>query len=157
MPKIDIDDDIWQALQDRATPLVDTPTSVLRRLLGLPSVGDESLGVPPKMRKVGVRAEGRTPQEAYRMPILGALFSAGGSMQASKVLEHVKKSIGNQFNAVDLEMLKSGRDIRWRNAAQWERAAMVKAGLLKNDSPRKIWEITDKGARLYRKIILESE
>ena len=33
MPVIRVDDDVWKELQNRAEPLVDTPNSVLRRLL----------------------------------------------------------------------------------------------------------------------------
>jgi hypothetical protein len=35
MPVIRIDDEIWKELQRRAQPLVDTPNSVLRKILGL--------------------------------------------------------------------------------------------------------------------------
>jgi len=34
MPVIRIDDEVWKELQRRAEPLVDTPNSVLRKLLG---------------------------------------------------------------------------------------------------------------------------
>ena len=35
MPVIRVDDEVWNELQRRAEPLVDTPNSVLRRILGL--------------------------------------------------------------------------------------------------------------------------
>lgn len=35
MPVIRVDDEVWKDLQRRAEPLVDTPNSVLRRMLGL--------------------------------------------------------------------------------------------------------------------------
>ena len=35
MPVIRVDDDVWRELQRRAVPLVDTPNSVLRKILGL--------------------------------------------------------------------------------------------------------------------------
>ena len=35
MPVITIDDDVWRELQSRAVPLIDTPNTVLRRILGL--------------------------------------------------------------------------------------------------------------------------
>ncbi len=38
MPVIRIDGEVWEVLQKRAIPLVDTPNSVLRRLLGLGEV-----------------------------------------------------------------------------------------------------------------------
>ncbi|MCC7571175.1 winged helix-turn-helix domain-containing protein, partial [Candidatus Micrarchaeota archaeon] len=35
---------------------------------------------------------------------------------------------------------------RWRNTAQWARNSMVnEEGFLKKDSPRGIWEISEKG------------
>ena len=38
MPVIRVDDEVWKDLQRRAEPLVDTPNSVLRRMLGLGEV-----------------------------------------------------------------------------------------------------------------------
>jgi len=35
MPVIRVDDEVWKELQRRAEPLVDTPNSVLRKILGL--------------------------------------------------------------------------------------------------------------------------
>ena len=34
---------------------------------------------------------------------------------------------------------------RWRNAAQWARQSMIYDGYLKSDSPRGVWEVSDKG------------
>jgi restriction system protein len=48
----------------------------------------------------------------------------------------------------DLKPLPSGRDIRWANTAQWERLNMVEEGLLRDDSPMGIWEMTEAG-RVY--------
>ena len=38
----------------------------------------------------------------------------------------------------------------WRDAAQWARNSMVAEGLLKADSPRGVWEISDKGRDVLR-------
>ena len=47
MPVIRVDDEVWQQLQRRAEPLVDTPNSVLRRILGLTGdrVSSEERGI----------------------------------------------------------------------------------------------------------------
>lgn len=46
--QIDVDDDVYQALQRQALPFVDTPNSVLRRLLSLDEPGAiEQGGSPP--------------------------------------------------------------------------------------------------------------
>lgn len=38
----------------------------------------------------------------------------------------------------------------WRNAAQWARNSRVNERLLKKDSPRGIWEISDKGTQYLK-------
>jgi len=55
------------------------------------------------------------------------------------------------FKKVDYDPLASGPDNpRWRNAAQWARNSMIRDGLLKGDSPRGVWEISNKGRDLLR-------
>lgn len=44
MPVIRIDDEVWEGLQKRAAPLVDTPNSVLRKLLELGEVEADASG-----------------------------------------------------------------------------------------------------------------
>jgi len=49
---------------------------------------------------------------------------------------------------VDYQPLASDPELpRWRNAAQWARNSMVQEGLLRDDSPRGIWEISEAGKR----------
>ncbi len=40
--------------------------------------------------------------------------------------------------------------IRWRNTAQFARNTMVRKGLLKSNSARGIWEITEAGRRFLK-------
>jgi len=50
---------------------------------------------------------------------------------------------------VDYDPLASDPEMpRWRNTAQWARNSMVKTGLLKADSRRGVWEISDDGRRV---------
>ncbi len=50
------------------------------------------------------------------------------------------------FEGRDYDPLASGPDKpRWHNGAQWARNSMIHEGLLKGDSPRGVWEISDKG------------
>lgn len=146
MYKIEIDDDVWQALQKMATPLVDTPSTVLRKVLGLPSINPDDNTTLGHKRTVYTRAKGKTRQEEFRAPILRSLFrTLSHSKPAGQVLDDIENDIGSKFNSIDREILKSGRDIRWKNTAQWERAVMVKGKLLRSDSPRGIWALTKKG------------
>lgn len=88
----------------------------------------------------------RTPEDAYRRPILEALVELGGSALIDKVLELVYEKMKDRLNEYDLQPLPSSpKQSRWRNTAQWCRKTMVSEGLLKPDSPRGVWEITDAG------------
>ena len=88
----------------------------------------------------------RTREEAYYVPILRALDEMGGTGTIGDVLVRVHDLMKGVLKPVDHEPLRSyPKTIRWRNAAQWARNVMVNEGLLKSDSPRGVWEITDKG------------
>ena len=70
----------------------------------------------------------------------------GGSGHVKDVLDRVGEIMKPVLKNVDYEPLASTPDnLRWRNAAQWARNSMVNEGLMKNDSPRGVWEISDKG------------
>ena len=150
MPVIRVDDDVFAALQRVAIPLVDTPNSVLRRLLALEEALVEG------RREGGVRAflgrsgEG-TERQAYRVPILRALIALGGRAPIRQVLERVEQRLRNSLTPADLEELPSGQRLRWQENAEWERFHMVREGLLSSGSPRGIWEITEEGRRFLER------
>jgi len=87
----------------------------------------------------------KTTNIQYRLPILQVLVDLGGQGRANIVLERVYQQMKAIFVPADLEELSSVREQRWRNTARWERSAMVKEGLLREDSPHGVWEISEKG------------
>ena len=88
----------------------------------------------------------RTREEAYFGPILSTLLDEGGRAKMADVLPVVEKRMKGVLKKVDFEPLASDKEMpRWRNTAQWARNTMVKDGLLKADSPRGVWEISDAG------------
>jgi len=89
----------------------------------------------------------RTPRQAFRIPILEALVELGGKGETDEILEKVERKMKHILKSVDYEKLPSGVMIRWQNTAQWERYMMVQDGLLRSDSPKGIWEITEKGRK----------
>ncbi|EKF49053.1 hypothetical protein H17ap60334_07853 [Thermosipho africanus H17ap60334] len=91
----------------------------------------------------------KTPQSAYVIPILESLIELGGRAKMDKVISRVYEKMKNKFNEYDLGKLNSGV-VRWKNTAQWARFEMIKDGLLSSDSPRGIWEITEKGKEYYK-------
>jgi hypothetical protein len=90
----------------------------------------------------------RTREEAYYRPILEALMAPGGSAPMNQVLDRVLQNMRSTLKDVDFEPLASEPDTpRWKNTAQWARNAMVRQGLLRNDSLRGVWEISEAGVR----------
>jgi len=89
----------------------------------------------------------RTPEQAYRIPILKALVELGGEAPMQEVLKKVYEQMKTILKPVDLEPLPSDpkKNPRWKNTAMWERFNMVRDGLLRGDSPRGIWAITERG------------
>lgn len=85
------------------------------------------------------------PQEAFRIPILQALTALGGGAQRKTVFAEMEELLHDQFNSYDLEIMQGNWYTRWMNQAAWERQRMVGDGLLKDDSPRGRWEISEAG------------
>jgi restriction system protein len=88
----------------------------------------------------------RTPDSAYRQPLLESLEEMGGSGKTAPVVDRVGEKMKHILSDVDYERLQSPpHDIRWRNTVQWARYDLVQRGLLKDNSPRGTWELSDKG------------
>lgn len=84
-------------------------------------------------------------EEAYFVPILRALAEQeDGRLAASEVIDRVGELIDDQLKPADREMLETGI-VRWKARTQFARMHMKKKDLLKPDSPRGIWEISDAG------------
>lgn len=88
-----------------------------------------------------------TPQREYRIPILEALLEKEGKASTKDIFEIIHQRMEKDFNQFDLETLSDGCTQRWQKNVAWQRYLMVKEGLLKSDSPRSIWEITEKGRK----------
>ncbi|MGC9057292.1 MAG: winged helix-turn-helix domain-containing protein [Candidatus Saccharicenans sp.] len=94
----------------------------------------------------------RTPEGAFRQPILESLIELGGSAKMAEVLNLVEKKLKGKLTKFDYEPLPSDRKtIRWTNTARGCRNTLVKEGLLKSGSPYGIWEISEKGIKFLRK------
>ncbi len=88
----------------------------------------------------------KTPEEAYRRPILETLVELGGSGPTKRILRLVEQKMRSTLNEYDYQPLPSNPTCsRWNNTAQWCRMTLIKEGLLRSDSPRGIWEITEVG------------
>jgi hypothetical protein len=77
-----------------------------------------------------------TPEDRFYHPILDAVIEAGGAAREEDIL-----------NPVDLNPVPNGdpQVPVWRITSLWARGSLVQSGLMKVDSKKKTWEITDKG------------
>jgi len=131
-------------------PEVKIPPNLNRYVPPPIKISEEKRGAK---KEVAERAKGEiTPQADYAHPILKALIEMGGSGRMRDVFDRVFDKMENRLKPRDFMKLSSGTAIRWKNAAQWERQKLKSEGYLKKDSPRGIWEITEKGRRLYEKL-----
>lgn len=88
----------------------------------------------------------RTPESAYRVPILRALVEKGGSAPAGELMPLIYEQVKELLNADDYDSPPSAPNVpRWKNTAQWARAKLVEEGLMRDDSSFGIWEISDDG------------
>ncbi len=95
----------------------------------------------------------RTPEDAFRRPILEALVEVGGKAPIGEILNRVEQKMKDALTEYDRAPLPSDpRAVRWRNTAQWCRNTLVREGLMKDDSPRSIWEISEKGEKWLHKM-----
>jgi restriction system protein len=115
-------------------------------------VGDEE--TERARRDLGRLKRGlRTPDVAFETPIMQALSEMGGSGATAEVVNRVGEMMKVRLSDVDYERLPSPpHDYRWRNTAQWARYQLVQRGLLKDDSPRGTWELSDTGYRALESV-----
>ena len=120
----------------------------------------KSLRVPPVIRG-NMKARGersgrarsrplkpglKTSPEAFHYPILEALARLDGTGRVRDVFRLLEEILSEQLNIYDYQPLPSDpNSVRWKSTAHWARYEMVQEGLLAEDSPRGIWEITDAG------------
>lgn len=180
MPSIDVDDEVYDQLKHSAEPFVDSPNSVLRRLLGLDSNPNGSTGrsaavevttrqpAKPQQAARGSKRKrsGKRParrkertrvpagsilqEEAYEQPLLEALCEAGGEGPSKDITKAVGAKLNSRLTPLDREPLASGA-IRWENRLQFVRLKLIERGLMRKDTPRGIWAITEEGRKAVEK------
>jgi hypothetical protein len=163
-PRIDIDTETFEFLKENAEPLVDSPSTVLRRLLGLNQ--DVAIEAQPEMsetdhvnttrarpkrrrthkRRRSARAPSGSllPESEYELPILKVLERQGGKAASREVVAEVGEMIKDRLTSIDLQSLDSGGP-RWENRVHFTRLHLIEEGFLKEGSPRGVWELTDAG------------
>ncbi len=154
MPVIRVSDETWTALKAWAEPLEDSPADAILRLLEFAQRlldktlrdGERDTPHDDTERRPLRRTRGITPQKEFRKPVLDALVDLGGSAPARRVLELVEHHMRSVMTEADYEELRSGGP-RWHKAANWARYILAQDGLVRRNSPRGTWELTDEGFR----------
>lgn len=161
-PSVEVDQEVWECLQARAEPLVDTPNSVLRKVLGLSpdgANGPHHLHRSDGKHRAGAAGEsGRTPENRapvgsllpeseYELPLLRVLAGRGGSAPARDVVTAVGELLDGRLTALDRAELPNGGQ-RWQNRVQFTRLRLKERGLIKSGSPRGLWELSESGVEL---------
>ncbi|OFZ99120.1 MAG: hypothetical protein A2Z64_10260 [Betaproteobacteria bacterium RIFCSPLOWO2_02_67_12] len=154
-PTVRIDDQVYAWLQEQAKPFEDTPNSVLRRIAGLDAT-DGSSG-PGKKRTFSRDDEGagaqKTPQHAYRAPLLKILKKHGGQASRAQVLRELESMLGKSLTAHDRKKIKTGA-VRWERTAEWEARLMREDQLIQpvENTARGVWALTPKGMEAAGKL-----
>jgi Mrr N-terminal domain len=106
---------------------------------------------PRRRRTSKSRRRNRAPkgslldERAYWRPVLEVLAnSPSGAAPARNVIAQVGALLDDKLRPLDKEPLNSG-GLRWHTRVMFARFRMKEAGLLKQDSPRGVWEISDRG------------
>ena len=145
MPVIRVSDEVYRELQKLAVPLEDSPDDVLRKIL---RVGPRK---PSRTASAGPPAR-RTPEEAFRSPILRTLLGMGGKGKVKDILDAVEQRMKANLTYFDHQLVKTG-EVRWRVTAMFERKRLVGEGLLFDAKGRRgLWELTPKGLQEAQKV-----
>jgi hypothetical protein len=123
------------------------------KALRVPALEKRSGGgeVGARSRSGPLKSGLKTTPEEFRYPILEALVRLDGAGRVRDVVRIVEEIMADQLNIYDYQPLPSDPDsVRWKNTVHWERYNMVQDGLLLDNSPRGVWEITDAGRQALK-------
>jgi integrase len=88
-----------------------------------------------------VASQHRRPDgQSFEIAILRALRCRGGRARRAEILVAVAEELRDRFDPLDLEDLPSGM-LRWEAHAGKARQRLMRRGVLRDDSPRGIWEM----------------
>jgi hypothetical protein len=151
MPVIRISAQTLERLKRWAEPLTDTAESALVKVLDAadhePSPAANLGALDPDRRATRPSNGKRLSLEELRQPLMETIYEMGGSVRAGALRPVMRERLSFRLASDDLEPLSSGEE-RWWNATRWERHQLVEEGLLRSDSERGTWELSEKGASL---------
>lgn len=146
MPTIRVSPEVFEGLQKLAEPLVDTPSTVIRRLLEKEGVLGQA-GARPALRVPAQAAGSLTPQavfEAYLLQVLLREFD-GRAHKRDATHAVVKRMLKDgHIGAAEQELVATG-ETKAENMIVWARNALKDRGWISRLAPRGVWELTPEG------------
>lgn len=97
------------------------------------------------------RVRGGITQTEFRPFILTALLNLGGSAHRDRVKQYVHERVKGRLTDVDYSKTSAGC-VRWSHNCDCARYTLVQNGFLRGNSPRGIWELSDKGVKEAQRI-----
>ena len=164
MPTIRVEDAAIQALKDFAEPFVDTPNTVILKLVafakanGYQKASSARVSTPqekPSDEKQAARGS-LTPQSTYEtflLHVLGTKYGGTGHKnELTQAVVDLMKSRGF-IRTAEMERVSTG-ETRADNTVAWARNALKERGLISRKSKKGVWELTPEGMQEAEKIVL---
>lgn len=161
MPDIQVDDDVYGCVLALVSSETNTPNLVVRRLLEMhgnlrPNLtkndGKQLPDAPWRNRRGS--SPSQTVYKNHLLYVLGTKFGGIASrlpaIEAALDLMQQKGLLPPSAS----EVLASNGQTKAESAMAWGRNALKDAGLIKADSPRGLWELTNEGLELSKNPML---
>ena len=170
MPVIRISDRTYKRIQMWATPLVDTPDSALakvfdaveRRRPGQPASAPDRDALPraaPDPQPKSRTKAGGLSQKEFRRPLMEVLYELGGKGHAGlkdNVRAAMEKRMEPWLSDRDREITSTNEPRWWSTVACGLRERLKKEGLIRDDSKRGIWKLSEAGIAQVESWLAES-
>lgn len=143
---VELSDVTFSRLQKLAIPLVDTLETVIVKLADYWDRGHSSgkMDSPGASTEEQPRDRNKLPQKAFRLPLLEAMYQLGGKTTSKQATELVGRKLESLLGPGDRQPRSDGKE-RWQNAVHWNRYALTREGLFRQDSGHDVWELSEEG------------
>lgn len=135
-----------EALKQLAEDLEDVLRDLRSRVGEVEQSQPATPGEPKKPRRKRKTRQPRTSDTVLRENIIAALRRLGGRGKIADIIELMGKELEGSLQPGDLVWRESTAEYAWQNNAKWERYRMIQEGLLRSDSPRGVWELSEEAS-----------
>lgn len=100
---------------------------------------------PLQRTKRRIERSDRIPRQELRNELIAYLKDVGGRAALARVFDGVGERLDGQFRAGDLQWFERGKwkGFAWHSALSEEAGHLKNEGIMRRDSPRGFWELTE--------------